>query len=105
MNMSAGFPTLPQLRKHRAEIARIAGSHCASNVRVFGSVARGEARDDSDIDLLVDIEADVHGFAYFGLIEDLRRALTGSLGRQVDVIDSAALRTMRERVLAEAVPL
>jgi predicted nucleotidyltransferase len=84
---------------------RIAAAHGASNVRVFGSVARGEAAPDSDVDLLVDIGAPAHGLAYFGLIEDLRRELEALLGRRVDVVDSAALRVMRERVLADAVTL
>jgi predicted nucleotidyltransferase len=53
----------------------------------------------------VDIAADVHGFAYFGLLEDLRRALADLIGYDVDVVDSAGLREIRERVLEEAVPL
>jgi hypothetical protein len=98
-------PTLEDLRAHREEIVRIAAAHGASNVRVFGSVARGEADRDSDIDLLVDVVADANGFAYIGLVEDLRRALTITLGRDVDVMDSAALRRTRDEVLREAVPL
>lgn len=97
--------TLADLRAHREEILRIAAAHGASNIRVFGSVARGEADRDSDVDLLVDVIADANGFAYFGLVEDLRRALTTALGADVDVVDSAALRRMREQVLREAVPL
>jgi predicted nucleotidyltransferase len=53
----------------------------------------------------VDIVSDARGFAYFGLLEDLRRDLEALLGRKVDVMDSAALKRTRERVLAEAVPL
>jgi predicted nucleotidyltransferase len=53
----------------------------------------------------VDVTAEAPGFAYFGLLEDLRRALADLLGREVDILDSAALRDMRERVLSEAVPL
>lgn len=97
--------TLDGLRARREEILRIATQHGAQNVRVFGSVARGEADEGSDVDLLVDITADVNGFAYFGLLEDLRRAFAAALGRDVDVVDSAALRRLRERVLREAVPL
>lgn len=97
--------TLEDLRAHREKIMRIAAAHGAANVRVFGSVARGEADRDSDIDLLVDVVADAKGFAYFGLVEDLRRALTAALGADVDIIDSVALRRMREQVLREAVPL
>lgn len=98
-------PTLKDLRVRREDILRIAAVHGARHVRVFGSVARGEADAESDVDLLVDVVAEVGGFAYFGLLEDLRRALTDLLGRDVDVVDSAGLRVMRERVLCEAVPL
>jgi predicted nucleotidyltransferase len=97
--------TMDDLRAMREEILRIAAAHGAANVRVFGSVARGEADHASDVDLLVDVVSDADGFAYFGLLEDLRRALTTALDSAVDVVDSAALRRMRERVLREAVPL
>jgi predicted nucleotidyltransferase len=100
-----GAPRLDDLRTRREEILRIAAAHGASNVRVFGSVARGDAAADSDVDLLVDLEAPPHGFAYFGAMDDLRQDLSNLLGREVDVVDSAALRSMRERVLREAVPL
>ena len=105
MKPSPGGPTLADLRARREEIFRIAAVHGATNIRVFGSVARGDAQSDSDIDLLVDIVADAKGFAYFGLIEDLQHALTEALGSDVDIVDSAALRRMRERVLEEVVPL
>ena len=68
-------------------------------------MARGDADATSDVDILVDLVADAHGFAYFGLLEDLRRAFTDLIGYEVDVVDSAALRDMRERVLEAAVPL
>ena len=97
--------TLDDLRTRREEIVRIVTAHGASNVRVFGSIARGEADRNRDIDLLVDVIADAPGFAYFGMVEDLRRALTTALGADVDIIDSAALRRMRGQVLREAVSL
>jgi uncharacterized protein len=100
-----GVLTLADLRARRDEIQRVTRAHCAQNVRVFGSVARGDANSTSDIDLLIDINADIGGFAYFGLLEDLRRALEELLGCDVDVVDSAALRSMRDTVLREAVPL
>jgi uncharacterized protein len=105
MSQATAGLTLEALRARRDEILRIAAAHGASNVRVFGSVARGEADSRSDVDVLVDVSTDSEGFAYFGRLEDLRRALTNLLGRDVDVIDSAALRQMRERVLHEAVPV
>jgi predicted nucleotidyltransferase len=98
-------PTLEGLRTRREEILRIAAQHGAGNVRVFGSVARGDADANSDVGILVDIKRDVRGFAYFGLLEDLRRGLSSVLSREVDIVDSQALDTMRERVLREAVPL
>lgn len=107
--------TLEGLRARRDEILRIAAAHGAENERVFGSMARGEADSASDVDLLVDIVADVHGFDYFGLLEDLRRALEELLDRKVDVVNgttlgripslSRAVRRMQQRILREAVPL
>ncbi|HZU11862.1 MAG TPA: nucleotidyltransferase domain-containing protein [Chloroflexota bacterium] len=97
--------TLAQLRAHRDEILRIAAEHDAGNVRVFGSVARGTADAGSDVDFLVDIKSDATGFAYFGLLGDLRRSLASALNRDVDVVDSAGLNRLRESILQEAVPL
>src|SRR5690606_1943213 len=103
--MSTQPVTLDHLRARRDEILQIARRHGAENVRVFGSTVRGEADAESDLDILVDIIADAEGFAYFGMIEDLRRSLQNLLGRDVDVVDSAALKRMRDRVLREAVAL
>lgn len=97
--------TLEALQCRRDEINRIAAAHGASNVRVFGSVARGDAHSLSDVDVLVDVSTDSDGFAYFGRLEDLRRALSDLLGRDVDVVDSVGLKRMRERVLRDAILL
>lgn len=97
--------TIADLQARREEILRVAHSYRARNVRVFGSVARGEADSHSDVDVLVDLPEDVTGFAYFGLLDDLRKALRDLLDHDVDVVDSAGLRRMRERVLREAVVL
>ena len=97
--------TLDDLRARRQELLGIARRYGAQNVRVFGSVARGDANGESDVDFLVDIRADADGFAYFGLLDDLRHALGAALGRPVDIVDSAALSRLRQRVLSEAVPL
>jgi predicted nucleotidyltransferase/DNA-binding transcriptional regulator YiaG len=104
-NLTVRKPTLQDVRARRHEILEIAARHGARNIRVFGSVARGDADANSDVDILVDIVADARGFAYFGLLEDLRRAFTDLIGYDVDVVDSAGLRDMRERVLEAAVPL
>ena len=78
--------TLDFVRAHREEILRLAAAHRASNVRIFGSVARGEANVSSDVDFLVDIDSTgIGGFEYFGLLEDLRRDLESLLGHPVDV--------------------
>lgn len=78
--------TLAELRQRREDILRVAGEHQASNVRVFGSVARGAADGASDVDLIVDLPADIGGFRAFGLLEDLRRELETLVGRPVDVV-------------------
>jgi len=98
-------PTLEDLRSQREAIIRVAQANGATNVRIFGSVARGDADAASDVDMLVDIVADLHGFAYFGALEDLRRALENLLGLEVDVVDSAALQQMKDIVLSQAVQL
>jgi len=86
----------------RDEILRIAAQHGARNVRVFGSVARGEAGPESDIDLLVDLEPGRNLLDLGGLLMDLRDLLQVP----VDVGTEAMLKErIRERVLHEAVPL
>jgi predicted nucleotidyltransferase len=90
------------LSTHRDEILAIAERYGARNVRVFGSVARGEADDASDIDFLVDMETGRSLFDLGGLLVDLRELL----GRDVDVVTVRGLKErIRERVLAEAVAL
>jgi len=105
MAQTSHVPTIEDLYAKRDEIHRVVQAHGADNIRVFGSVARNEADSKSDIDFLVDIVADVHGFDYFGLLEDLRRALSKLLGRHVHVVDSANLQRIKERVLQDAIPL
>lgn len=86
----------------REEVLRIAAKHGAFNVRVFGSVARGEAGPESDVDFLVECAADVSPWFPGGLIADLQDLL----GRPVDVGEPHLLhRRIRDRVLREAVPL
>lgn len=66
---------IEELRTRRAEILRLAAEHGASNVRVFGSVARGEADVMSDVDFLVDMGSGRSLLDLGGLLEDLRRLL------------------------------
>ncbi len=96
--------TLNDLRARREDILQIASAHGARNVRIFGSVARGEAGPESDVDFLVDVETDCRGFEFFGLLEDLRRALEDLLGCPVDVAE-AVQGHARTNVERDLVPL
>ena len=90
------------LAERRAEILAIAAQYGARDIRVFGSVARGDADESSDIDFLVDLQPDRSLFDLGGLITDL----TALLGRPVDVVTPRGLKErIRDRVLAEAVPV
>ena len=90
------------LHEKREDILRIAARRGASNVRVFGSVARGEADSKSDIDLLVDLEPGRSLFDLGGLLMDLQDLLD----HKVDVVTERGLRErIREHVLKEAIPL
>jgi len=93
--------TLDELREKRETILRLVNEHGASNVRVFGSVVRGESGPDSDIDLLVDgLENTAWGGG--GLLMDLQELL----GQRVDLVSPGDLhRLIRDEVLKEAVPL
>lgn len=90
------------VRSKRDEILRLAARRGAFNVRVFGSVARGEADEQSDVDFLVDLEEGRNLLDLGGLLMDLRDLL----GREVDIVTPDGLRArIRDRVLREAVPL
>lgn len=90
------------LSMKRKEIFKIAAQHGAYDVRIFGSVARGDATADSDIDFLVNLEEGRSLFDLGGLLMDLQELL----GRNVDVVTERGLRQrIRNRVLQEAVPL
>jgi len=90
------------LKDKREEILRIAEQHKAYNVRVFGSVARGEAAPDSDVDFLVDFRPDASLWDHVRLWQDL----TALLDRDVDVSTPETLREgVRPNALRDAVPL
>ena len=90
------------LKEKREEILRIAAQHGAINVRVFGSVARGEAGGDSDVDFLVKVGPNPSPWFPAGLIIDLEELL----GCKVDVVTEDGIYwLLRRRILKEAVPL
>src|ERR1700674_3887143 len=95
--------TLEELRREkRAAILAAARKHGAREIRVFGSVARGEATDQSDLDLLVDWEPDRSLLDVIGLKQDLEDLL----GVTVDIGSERGLHWyIRDEVLREAVPL
>ena len=86
----------------RDEILRLAKLHGARNVRIFGSVARGEARPDSDLDLLVIFKADYTLWDKIGLKQDVEDLI----GRKVDVVQENFLREeLKQQILDEAISL
>ncbi|MGH3990860.1 MAG: nucleotidyltransferase family protein [Pseudonocardiaceae bacterium] len=88
------------LRRHRSAVRNVAARHGAANVRLFGSVARGEDLPDSDIDLVVDLPATT---SLLELIA-LRRELTELLHASVDVVPARSLRP-EVTVEREAIPV
>ena len=95
--------TLEKLRlEKRSEILRLAELHGCTNVRVFGSVATGESRKESDVDFLVDLDEGRNLLDLGGLLADLKDVLASD----VDLVEARCLHPyIRDRVLAEAVPL
>jgi len=90
------------LQAKREEILRIAAKHGAGNVRVFGSVVRGDAGPDSDVDFLVDLGPVHSPWFPAGLILDLEELL----GQRVDVVtENSIYWLLRRRILREARPL
>lgn len=88
--------------QHRREILRLAVTHGARNVRLFGSIARGEAGIESDVDMLVSMEPGRTLLDLVGLWQDLERLL----GRSVDLLSDGGLSPyLRDRILVEAIAL
>jgi uncharacterized protein len=93
---------LPHLRARRDAILRLAAAYGASNVRVFGSVARGEVRADSDVDLVVDMAPERSLHAWSALWQELEAVV----GSRIDLAIASDLRPeVRRVVLEEAVPM
>ncbi len=94
--------TLETLRERREEILRLAEHHRAGNVRIFGSAARGEAKVDSDVDILIKPKDGCSLFDLGGLLLDLEDLLKC----RVDLVPEDGIKpAIRERVLREAMPL
>lgn len=92
----------PLIEKHRSEILALAEKNQLRDVRVFGSMARGDAQPDSDVDLLVTRIPGTSGLTIFGMQIDVQELL----GRRVDIATEGGLHhTFRERVLREAIAL
>ena len=92
----------PTLQQQRDKILHIAAKHGASNIRVFGSTAKENRRDDSDVDILVDLDADRSLLDLVGLKQELEEFL----GCSVDVVVEGGISPyLEERIRAEAVPL
>ena len=94
--------SLNSIMDRRGEILQLAAKHGATNVRVFGSVVRGQAGEGSDVDVLVRLDDDRSLLDHIALMQDLEDLL----GCHVDVVEDRALhRLIRDRVLSEAVQL
>ena len=92
----------PSIEAHRQEIIEIAERRGFSNVRVFGSMARGDATEGSDVDLLVTTKPKTTLVGLVGLSLDVEELLN----RKVDVVtDDDIYYLLRDRILGEAVPL
>ena len=90
------------IREKSEDIKKIAGMHGAKNIRIFGSIARGEESPESDIDFLVDIGEETSSWFPAGLILDLEKIL----GRRVEVVTEKGLNHLiRDQILNEATPI
>ena len=90
------------LRAKREQILKLARRHGVTGVRVFGSMARGDVRPQSDVDLLIEVGAEPSPWFPGGLVAELEELL----GRRVQVVTEEGLdELVRDRVLKEAVPL
>ena len=94
--------TVELLKARREELLSVAARYGARDVRVFGSIARGEAGPGSDVDLLVTLDPGVTLLKHAALV----RELEALLGMKVDVVSDRGLRPrVRERVLRDAIPV
>ena len=92
----------PLIIQNRTELLALAERHGITDVRVFGSMARGDADEASDVDFLVKLRPGMTGLALAGLLGDAQDLLQ----RKVDVLTEGALHpALREQILQDALPL
>jgi len=95
-------PTLATLRQHRRQILALAAKYGVYNVRVFGSVARGDATPDSDVDLLVCFHEGASLFELSGFWQDLQEML----GYEINILSEGGLKPrFRKRIESDLIPL
>jgi uncharacterized protein len=88
--------------RQKEQILALTAKYGAYNVRIFGSVARGEANENSNVDFLINLEEGRSLFDLGGLLMDLQKLL----GRKVDIVTEGGLHWyIKDRVLKEAIPL
>ncbi|OGR98388.1 MAG: DNA polymerase subunit beta [Elusimicrobia bacterium RIFCSPLOWO2_12_FULL_39_28] len=96
------MPTQESIKVMRNEILKIAAHHGAKNLRIFGSVVRGDAKPTSDIDFLVEVDKNHSPFFPGGFVADLEELL----GCKIDIVTEKSLHWyIRDRVIHEAIPL
>lgn len=92
----------PKIQNKQPEIIKTAAKYGASNIRIFGSYARGEETPDSDLDLLMDINSDISLLDRIALMQELEDLL----GLKIDIAKPENLHELiRDKVLTEAIPL
>ncbi len=102
----SGMKLVDLIIEKREAIKSVCTRHGATAVRIFGSCARDDFDEKSDIDVLVRLPQTLRGFDYFGTLGELEDELKELLGVDVDIVDEASLKGKhRERILAEAVSL
>jgi predicted nucleotidyltransferase len=93
--------TLDELRKYKPQIEQIAAKYGITNIRVFGSTVRGDARVDSDVDLLADLSLS-HGFDFIRA----KREIGEFIGRHIDIVDDSYMdKYIAPYILKEVIPL
>lgn len=101
LNAALNTPNLGRLRAVRDQLAMAAASRGLSNIRVFGSVARGDADPDSDVDLLVHPGAEASLFDLAAFMDEAEHLL----GVKVDIVSDEAIGSVADAIKREAIPL